>query len=351
MTTGEQTAALLGWYADHARDLPWRGETDPYRIWVSEVMLQQTQVETVKPYYARWLERFPTLADLAAAELDDVLACWQGLGYYRRARGLHAGARAVVEQHGGRLPSDPAALKRLPGIGDDLAGAVGAIAFGIPAPAIDGNVLRVICRLAAIDGDPAKAEVRTAIRKRVTAMLPETDPGGFNQALMELGATVCTPTKPDCTGCPLSHGCRALARDAVPRYPHRPAKTPPRERLHVCAVIRGEAGWLVAQRPADGRWGGLWELPRVELPPDADPVEGLRDGLRDSLGVEVAPGERLGQIRHAVSGEKIELQAWSATLPGPPRPLRYQAVQWVTGFATLAMASAQRKLLAELGLA
>lgn len=351
MTTAAQTEALLAWYHAAARDLPWRGETDPYRIWVSEIMLQQTQVETVKPYYARWLERFPTVGDLAAADLQDVLACWQGLGYYRRARALHAAAKVVVAEHGGRLPADPAALATLPGIGDYTAGAIASIAFGAAAPAIDGNVARVICRLDAIGDNPASGAGRRAVRDRVAALLPIARPGDFNQALMELGATVCTPVRPACGTCPWWASCRARAAGDVARYPVKAPSSPPRSRRHVAAVIRGPGGWLVGRRPAEGRWGGLWELPRVELPVDADPAAGLRDGLAESLGVDCEVLAYQATVRHAVSGERIELQAWTARLLAAPEPRGYDALRWTATFDNLPLSTAQRKLLRALGLA
>lgn len=350
MTPTAQTAALLAWYDEVARDLPWRGEVDPYRVWVSEIMLQQTQVETVKPFYARWCERFPTVQALAEADLEDVLNCWQGLGYYRRARSLHAAAQQIVAAHGGRLPDELATLRKLPGIGDYTAGAIASIAFGTRAPAIDGNVVRVVTRLAAIGGEPGSGATKSAVRESVEALLPAERPGDFNQALMELGATVCTPTKPGCESCPLRGNCRALAAGDVERYPETSKAAQPRDRLHVCAVIAGPDGWLVGRRPLDGRWGGLWELPRVELDPGADPAAGLRNGLAESLGVDVEVLASQAMVRHAVSGERIRLEAWTVRLDGDPEPVGYDALQWTWAFGELPMSTAQRKLLRALTL-
>src|SRR5512136_569268 len=211
--------ALLGWYARRRRALPWRGVRDPYRIWVSEVMLQQTRIATATPYYHAFLGRFPTLAALARARPADVLEAWSGLGYYRRARSLHAAAREVVREHGGRVPDDPAAFERLPGVGRYTAGAVLSIAYGRPLPALDGNAARVLSRLEALPAtmrDPAGARRLWAL---AAARVPADRPGDWNQALMELGATVCTPRAPRCAACPLRRHCRALALGRVDRLP------------------------------------------------------------------------------------------------------------------------------------
>ncbi|MCC7492201.1 MAG: A/G-specific adenine glycosylase [Fimbriimonadaceae bacterium] len=342
-----RTVRLLAWYATAARDLPWRGERDAWRILVSEVMLQQTQVETVKPYYQRFVDRFPTVADLAAAPLDEVLQCWQGLGYYRRARGLHELARQVVAQHGGQLPDDPVALRALPGVGDYTAGAVASLAFGRAVPAIDGNVNRVVSRLLALPQDPASGPGRRAVRQVVLALLPPAAAADFNQALMELGATVCLPAAPRCGECPWQTACQAAASGEPTRWPPRPERRPPRQRRHVCAVFRRGPAWLLAQARPAARWGGLWELPRVELELPADPIAGLTAGLQASLGVAILVGRRLASLPYAISGERIALEGWEADLvTGEPQPLGYQAVCWTADPATLPCSTAQRRLLA-----
>lgn len=212
MTT-ELAAALLRHYDVHRRDLPWRDRADPYAVWVSEIMLQQTRVETARPYYERWLERFPDLDALADAEIDDVLRAWQGLGYYARARNLHRAARMVRERYHGAIPADPAELRRLPGVGAYTAGAVASIAFGAATPAVDGNVRRVVARLHDLE-DPTAAQLQTL----AVELVPADRPGDFNQALMEIGATVCTPRAPDCDACP--GGCWA-ASGSSPTRPRR----------------------------------------------------------------------------------------------------------------------------------
>ena len=333
-------AALLGWFDVEARALPWRGETDPYRILVSEVMLQQTQVATVVGYYERFLAACPSLADLAATPLDEVLRLWQGLGYYHRARRLHALAHQVVATRDGCLPTEPGALRHLPGIGDYTAGAVASIAFGRRCPAVDGNVTRVLSRLFALPGDP-----RAVARRHAAELVDAARPGDHNQALMELGATVCTP-RPACAVCPVQRFCAALASGEPTRWPEAPPRKPPRERLHVAAVVRRAGRLLLGQRPAEGRWAGLWELPRVELAPTDDAAEGLRMGLLANLGVTSRVGPALAELHHAVSGERIRLVAHECELTGSPRPLGYVALCWADGeTGHLALATPQRRLL------
>ncbi len=256
---------LLAAYDAGKRSLPWRGETDPYRIWVSEVMLQQTRVETVIPYYGRWLERFPDIATLAAAEEDEVLRVWQGLGYYSRARRLHEGARVVRERHGGFLPSSSEELRNLPGVGHYTAGAVASIAFGEAVPAVDGNVRRVLSRLFDLP-NPSSIQLR---RLSATLVDPKR-PGDFNQALMELGATVCKPKSPKCGICPVDEECRARVAGTVEDRPSRkPKKLAPEVDVAVAvAVVRDESGelqFLLRKRPVSGLLAGMWEFPGVAM--------------------------------------------------------------------------------------
>ncbi|HET6342523.1 MAG TPA: A/G-specific adenine glycosylase, partial [Gemmatimonadota bacterium] len=248
---------LLDHYDRHGRDLPWRGETDPYRIWVSEVILQQTRVETAIPFYRRWMERFPTLEALAGADSEAVMAAWSGLGYYRRARHLHRAALMVRDRLDGVLPSKADDLRKLPGIGAYTAGAVASIAFGRREPAVDGNARRVLSRLFDLERPSGAALARLA-----GALVPADRPGDFNQALMDLGATVCLPRVPRCTACPLETLCLARRRDTVPE---RPA---PRQRREIpefavgVAVISSPRGQvLLARRPDEGLLGGTWEFP------------------------------------------------------------------------------------------
>ncbi|HZD06080.1 MAG TPA: NUDIX domain-containing protein, partial [Longimicrobiales bacterium] len=293
--------ALLAFFDAHARDLPWRRTGDPYRIWVSEVMLQQTRVETVVPYYRRWMERFPDVDRLAEADLDDVLKAWEGLGYYRRARMLHQAAR-MIRERGGGLPDTAKGLRRLPGIGDYTAGAVASIAFGRPEPAVDGNVRRVLSRLFDL-AEPGPAE----LRRRARTLLPPDRPGDLNQALMEVGATVCTVRAPGCDGCPIAPDCRARARGVQERRPLPRRRAPPaRAEFGVAVPVREdrEAGtWSVAlaRRPVDGMLGGLWELPGEEIAGGEDPAAAARRAAV-ARGIPVGPPEReLPVVDHAYS--------------------------------------------------
>ena len=264
--------ALLGHYDRTRRDLPWRGDTDPYRIWVSEVMLQQTRAETVTEYYRRWLERFPDVETLAAADLDDVLLAWQGLGYYSRARNLHAGAVVVRDRHAGTVPGTYEALRELPGVGAYTAGAVASIAFGEAVPAVDGNVRRVLARLF----DRA-APAPKWLRETAAALVDASRPGEWNQALMELGATVCTPRSPRCHACPVSAWCAARAAATQEERPAPSARRAvPRERLATAVVVDRDGRALVARRPESGLLGGMWSFP--DTPLEAG-VEGDEDAL------------------------------------------------------------------------
>lgn len=253
--------ALLAFYDERRRDLPWRRDPDPYRVWVSEVMLQQTRADTAIPYYERWLRRFPTLDSLAAAEPDDVLKQWEGLGYYSRARNLQRAARFVRERYNGDVPSEPSALRELPGVGDYTAGAIASIAFGRAEPAVDGNVRRVLSRILDV-ADAKPAELRAA----AAAFVPAERPGDFNQALMELGATICTARKPRCDACPVDGLCRARSRGTQHLRPRarRRARIPTHE-LAVAAIVAPAGEVLLVRRPERGLLAGLWCFPAVEL--------------------------------------------------------------------------------------
>ena len=282
--------SLLAWFEARARDLPWREDTDPYRVWVSEVMLQQTRVDAVIPYYLRWMERFPSVERLAAAPEEEVMGAWAGLGYYSRARNLHLAARVVRERHGGVLPSDPEVLRALPGVGEYTVGAVGSIAFGLPLPAVDGNVRRVLARLAD-EADPTQA----LLRRWAGELVDPERPGDFNQALMELGATVCTPRKPRCGACPVSGACRALAAGTQAERPVPRRKGAVRELSWGVAVLVAGAGEearvLLRRRPSSGLLGGMWEFPSGEVG-----EEGERAAARQAAGGSLtARGELVGR--------------------------------------------------------
>ena len=250
--------ALLDWYDNHHRDLPWRRDSDPYRVWVSEIMLQQTRVETVRSYYERWITRYPTVDALASGDRDDVLKLWEGLGYYSRARNLHDAARVVRETHSGQVPRNFDELRALPGIGDYTAGAISSIAFGAPVPAVDGNVRRVLSRLYDVAAPNA-----AAVHSLAAELVDRERPGDFNQGLMELGATICTPRTPSCDKCPLRSSCRARAAGTVELRPGtKPARAVPHETVNTLVRVR-DSQVLIAQRPSRGLLGDLWEFPSV----------------------------------------------------------------------------------------
>ncbi len=304
-TPAEFSRRLLRWYRTHRRDLPWRppleskrARPDPYHVLISEAMLQQTQVATVIPYFRRFIERFPTLADLAAADEQTVLRLWQGLGYYSRARNLRRCAIAIMQEHGGQIPQRVERLLALPGIGRYTAGAIASIAFGQRAPIVDGNVARVLCRLDLITDDPAATATRDLLWHRAEEILPPTrDVSDFNSALMELGAMLCTPRNPQCLICPVRECCQACAAgqaQSIPR-PRRARKIPSFKRFVFC--IRSGDRWLIEQRPAKGRWAGMWQFITRE---HDDP---------SLLPLKVRPVRLLGSIDHALTHRRYEFVA------------------------------------------
>jgi A/G-specific adenine glycosylase len=257
----EPRALLLAWYDAHARDLPWRRTRDAYAIWISEVMLQQTRVETVIPYYERFLQRFPSAHALADAPLDDVLAHWSGLGYYRRARLLHQGARAVARDHAGQVPRDAQLRRALPGVGRYTAGAIGSIAFDLPEPIVDGNVARVLSRVLAIDTPLGARDTERALWQAAEQLAQGERPGALNQALMELGARVCLPVQPRCQECPLAPHCRARAEERTDTLPVAKPKKAPKAVTLLALAAFDEDGRVWLQRGEADLFGGLWSLP------------------------------------------------------------------------------------------
>ncbi len=308
--------ALVRWFRAGHRDLPWRKTREPYRVWISEIMLQQTRVEVVVPYYERFVVRFPTAHALAAAPLDDVLAAWAGLGYYRRARQLQAAAALVVRDHGGVLPADETALRALPGIGRYTAGAIRSIAFGQAAPIVDGNVARVLSRLFALPGGPGEAAWEKRLWTLAAALVPAANPSAFNQGLMELGATVCTPRSPGCDSCPLARFCKAHATGREEAYPpaKQRAKVERIERWVLLAVRPRDGAVWMRRRGADEHNAGQWEAPLV-APADAD--TGPRVGARE-----------LGTVRHAILATDFRVRVFllpGARAPGGAGPGRWRA--------------------------
>jgi len=343
---------LLAWYRASRRDLPWRRTRDPYAIWISEAMLQQTRVETVIPFYERFLARFPDVAHLARAEPDAVLGAWAGLGYYSRARNLQRAARAVVEEHGGRLPQTASALRELPGIGPYTAGAVASIAFDRPEPVVDGNVSRVLARWYGIREDVRGASARRRLWQLAGALARGPSPGDLNQALMELGATVCTPRAPRCPACPVAPGCAARREGDPEALPVRAARKAPREVEAVAALLLRRGRALAVRRPPRGLLGGLWELPGGDLHPGEAPDAGLRRLLRERVGLRALRTRAEGAVDHAFTHRRLRLHLYRCdTGPGRVRLAGFDAHRWLAPEALrrLPHGAVTRKALALLG--
>ncbi|KZB90308.1 A/G-specific adenine glycosylase [Bacillus sp. VT 712] len=257
---------LISWFETEQRILPWRQDQDPYKVWVSEIMLQQTRVDTVIPYFNNFIEKFPTIVDLAYAPEDDVLKAWEGLGYYSRARNLQAAVREVHEQYGGKVPHTPDEISKLKGVGPYTTGAILSIAYGVPQPAVDGNVMRVLSRILSIWDDIAKPKTRKVFEEVVHEIISKDSPSFFNQGLMELGAIVCTPTSPSCLLCPVREHCRAFEQGVQQELPVKSKKKPPRAVQIAAAVVTDEQGnFLIHKRPNKGLLANLWEFPNVEV--------------------------------------------------------------------------------------
>ena len=302
-------AALLEWFDGRRRDIPWRGSRDPYAILVAEVMAQQTRLRTAIPFHRRFMARFPDVRALAAADEDEVLKLWEGLGYYARARNLLRAARVLVAEYGGRFPEDARSLSRLPGIGPYTAGALASLAFGHSEPAIDGNARRVLCRLRDI-----AAPTPASLDGHARSLLGEAPsrPAALNQALMDLGSEVCTPRRPHCDACPLAGRCLARCRGTIElRPPARPRSRPP-ERCEAAAVVRRDGRILVLRRPADGLLGGLWDFPSVPLPAASTPWAALSAGLREAFGLECRVGEEIRRVAHTFSHFRLRLAVHAA---------------------------------------
>lgn len=349
---------LLTHYERQRRELPWRGEADPYRIWVSEVILQQTRVETAIPFYRRWVERFPTLQALAASDPEDVLAAWSGLGYYRRARHLHQAARIVRDRLGGELPTEADQLEGLPGVGPYTAGAVASIAFGRCVPAVDGNARRVLVRLFDLER-PSWAE----LARLAGALVPPDRPGDFNQALMELGATVCRPRRPRCATCPVEEICRARSRGTVDERPRAaPARAAPEDIVGTAVIVSRRQRVLLARRPAEGLLGGMWEFPGSVADQAEPPGTAARRAARALLGRRAPRGpadlraftvvpHAFSHRRHIYHGFLFRVAAEVRVLPTRREEVPgWSAAEWVAwpALGERALPAAQRAIAAAL---
>ena len=352
---------LLDWFASKGRDLPWRRTTDPYAIWISEIMLQQTQVKTVIPYWERWMSQLPTVQRLAKAPEEQVLKLWEGLGYYSRARNLRAAAQQVVEVHHGTFPHRLEALLKLPGIGRYTAGAVASIAFNQPAPLLDGNVIRVFTRLAAMDGDPKSKELQERLWSQAQLWVQESNQLGLvhlaragsagtcsslNQALMELGATVCTPKAPDCHLCPLQTHCKAFQMGKTEAFPQTAPRPVIQSRFLLVAVLERQGRYLLRKRPPGDVNAGFWEFPNQEL---AKKAAHPKEEAAQWLGLNPEELRYLTQVRHAITRYRFHLEVFHAHMRRNHSDLESGA-EWVTPDALQdrALTAAHRRIARQL---
>lgn len=322
--------SLLDWYAKVGRDLPWRHTRDPYAIWVSEIMLQQTQVKTVIPYYQRWLTEFPTIQALAAADQQQVLKAWQGLGYYARARNLHRAAQAIVDRFDGEFPTEFDDVITLSGIGRTTAGGILSAAFDRPVPILDGNVKRVLSRLVALPIPPRKAIAQ--LWQHSTALIDPDHPRDFNQALMDLGATICTPHQPACLVCPWNRPCQAYnlgMQTELPMPETRP--TIPHKQIGVAVIWNDDGLILIDRRPQSGLLGGLWEFPGGKQEPGETIAQCIQREILEELGIQVEVGDRLITVDHTYSHFRVTLEVHHCRhVSGEPQPIECDEIRWVT---------------------
>jgi A/G-specific adenine glycosylase len=323
--------ALLAWYRRHARPLPWRKTNDPYRIWISEIMLQQTTVVAVVAYFERFLKRFPTLGHLAAAKEIDVLRVWEGLGYYSRARNIHKTARRIVGEHGGVFPASVDELRDLPGIGRYTAGAIASIAFDRAAPILEANTLRLYSRLLGLRGDPRSHRGQKLLWEFAGRIVPRKSPGTFNQALMELGATLCAPKTPDCSLCPARSCCAAFLNGSQHEIPLRAPRVAPTAVTEVAVAVQRGARYLLLKRPEGERWAGLWDFVRFAWTLDGNATASRLAGVvRKETGLSVAIGDCVAQIRHSVTRFRITLCCYKADWAAGELSEADREFRWVT---------------------
>ena len=322
---------VISWQKRHGRnDLPWQQRRDPYAVWVSEIMLQQTQVATVVPYYERFMQRFPDVASLAAASSDEVMRYWSGLGYYSRARNLHRAAMQIVSGHAGRFPRDVQAIAALPGVGRSTAAAIAALAFGARCAILDGNVKRVLCRYFAIEGDPGAPAIERALWMHAEQLLPRAQADRYAQGMMDLGATVCLRHHPQCDRCPLSQGCMALCTGRTAELPHARKRPVRPERSIAMLLLRDGGRVLMEKRPAPGIWGGLWSLPEAEIGAD------LRALIARRFAVQVGDMRAMPVLNHGFTHFRLRIEPWQVRV----RALQSSPEAPGTAWLTLAQARA-----------
>jgi A/G-specific adenine glycosylase len=330
---------LTRWYEKNARDLPWRQTHDPYAVWISEIMLQQTQVKTVIPYFERWMRSLPSVETFARAPLKKILKLWEGLGYYNRVRHAQSAARQIVRQHGGKFPKAFDDILGLPGVGRYTAGAISSIAFNQPAPILDGNVIRVLSRFFGIAGSPREKDVNNKLWRIAEALVsvPRVEPSLLNQALMELGALICLPRQPKCAVCPLRRDCFALGAKRMEEFPALPPRATARKRRFIAFLVPERGRFLVRRREAGGVNAGLWEFPNVEIPVKT------KNPAAIAAPFSLAPGGPFFTVRHSITNSRILLQVFRATLSVQPEP----SAVWktVAEARRLPFTSAHRKVL------
>jgi A/G-specific adenine glycosylase len=316
--------SLLNWYSENKRTLPWRLNQDPYRVWVSEIMLQQTRVDTVIPYFERFTTLFPTLQDLADADEEQVLKAWEGLGYYSRVRNLQTAVKEVCAAYGGKVPNDPREISSLKGVGPYTAGAVLSIAYGIPEPAVDGNVMRVLSRILLIEEDISKPKTRLIFESAVRELISHEDPSSFNQGLMELGALICTPKSPACLLCPMRDLCKGFEAGKQNELPVKLGKTKVRKANMAAGIIVGSDGRvLIHKRPSEGLLANMWEFPNTEYiqaKKDAE-TNALSDYVEENISAKAIFDEKTGYIEHVFSHLKWEINVWQGKLISEPETL------------------------------
>ncbi|MBD3616346.1 MAG: A/G-specific adenine glycosylase [Gracilimonas sp.] len=331
MQPADFSSHLLAWYKGHKRPMPWRDELDPYKIWVSEIMLQQTRVDQATPYFRNFISLFPTVYDLAKADQQEVLKAWEGLGYYSRARNLHSAAKDLIENCGGKLPEKYDEIIKLKGIGPYTAAAITSIAFNKPNAVVDGNVIRVLTRYFGIEQDTRSSKTRNKVQEFANELIDEKQPGDFNQALMELGSIVCTPSNPDCTNCPVQPGCIASKMAKTDTIPYKsPAKKKPHHIIGVGILEREDGKLLIALRPEDAMLGGLWEFPGGKKKDEEKIQQTVERELKEELDVETKAFEEFMTLKHTYSHFSITLHAWFCKLiSGTPKPKSSQEIRWV----------------------
>ncbi|MFW6216189.1 MAG: A/G-specific adenine glycosylase [Desulfohalobiaceae bacterium] len=321
--------SLVNWFSQSKRDLPWRREPTPYRVWISEIMLQQTQIERAIPFFTTWMQRLPTVQDTAEADRETLFKLWEGLGYYRRVINIHRTARILKEKHGNSLPVDHPLLLTLPGIGPYTAGAIMSLAFNKPYPAVDANVQRLLCRVLDIGEPVTKTTVQKRLHHAAAALILPEHAREVNQALMECGALICMPRSPRCEQCPMSQACLARRRGVVEQ---RPLKAKPRKMTHletVVGILVREGRILVQKRPETGLMPGLWEFPGGKLQQGETPQKGLQREIQEELGIDVQVGEILATVRHSYTSFRVRLQAYFCTPVSNKEQLRPQAAEEV----------------------